>query len=69
VIGRRTERDAEVPWVEALRRGGLSRSEVTNDLVTEEVQGDPVRVAPGQLAAQLGHVEVLRLIQVVGGDG
>ena len=48
---------------------GLARGQVAHDLVAEEVQGDPVVVAPGELAAQLGDVEVLRRIQVVRGDG
>src|SRR5882757_8077460 len=68
-VGRLAERDAEVPGVQALRRGRLCASEVTYDLVTEEIQGDPIGVPPGELAAQPGHVEVLRRIQVMRGDG
>src|SRR5690242_15038855 len=56
-VGRFAEGDAEVPRVQARgpsRRGALG--EVADQLVAEEVEGDPVVVAPGQLAAEQGHV-------------
>ena len=68
-VGRLAERHAEVPRVQALRLGGLLLGQVADDLVAEEVERDPVVVAAGELAAEPGHVEVLRLVEVAGRDG
>jgi hypothetical protein len=41
---------------------GLTRrplAEMAYQLITEEVEGDPIGVAPGQLAAELTDVEIL----------
>ncbi len=44
-------------------------TEMTDQLVPEEVERYAVVVATSQLAAQLGDVELHRLIKVVGRDG
>src|ERR1700688_4854101 len=51
-IRRRAERDAEVPWVKARRflLWGLGIGEVADQLIAEEIQRYPVRVAAGELA-------------------
>src|SRR5271169_2603855 len=65
------KRDAEVPWVKArgVGVGGLSIGEVADQLIAEEIQRYPVRVAAGELAAEHAHVEMLSRIEVVHGNG
>src|SRR4029077_18073942 len=69
-VGLLAKRDAEVPRVQAGRpvRAHLL-GEMADQLVAEEVHGDPVRVAPGQLAAEQADVEALGRVQVVDGNG
>src|ERR1035438_6262852 len=66
-IRRLTERDTEVPRVETRRflPGGPGIGEVADQLISEEIQRYPVRIAAGEHA----HVEVLSLVEVVHGNG
>src|ERR1700728_2006174 len=68
-VRRLTERDAEVPRVKARRflDRGRALGEVADQLVAEEIQRYPVRIAAGELAAEHGHVEVLGRIEVLHG--
>jgi hypothetical protein len=45
--------------VEVLARTCRPLAEMAYQLITKEVEGDPVRVSPGQLAPELSDVEVL----------
>jgi hypothetical protein len=58
-----TESDPEVAWIkgELIVRPISPLGEVTYQLITEEVEGDPVWISPRQLAAKLTDVEVLGL--------
>ena len=38
---------------------------MAHQLITEEVEGDPIRVPPRELAPQLADIEVLGIVQVV----
>ncbi len=63
------EGDAEMAGIEPGCGIDLVGGEMTNDLVTEEIEGDSVLVLPGQRAPQLLDVEALGGLQVGAGDG
>src|ERR1700677_3378464 len=51
--------------VEGLATLGGGLAEVAYHLIAEEVERDPIRVPPGQLAPELTDIEVLGIVEVV----
>ena len=61
------EGDAEVPGVE--RRGCIDAiGEMADNLVSEEVQGDAVGVAPGESATEAFDIKLLSVVEVPSWD-